>query len=306
MKLENMILVVNNRTRKETNYLSSFSDYMKHIEEVHEGAAEEIWRSAERLYETKDNKTQWDEIYITANETLSARFCANQEQLRGFLFGVYNNEIEGKRNYVFNEERCSKECFGVLEAYGIKTDGHSHFNSLHYEQMEHNFKMGEIVRNLNGSDYRILEVLSPKNLLLMAQSTGEYLVAVGMQFFKRTPKSDDTIPDSAIYGIEWGQGIYLGNKIPGTSIDAIRSTYGILPENESLFEYCERQKSQFDLYQNLSENKSLTDTVRRAADKSLEILYSTENRETFLHFLEKGCFDGGYGGIGEREPEKLR
>lgn len=306
MKLEEMILVIENRKGEETNYLFTLSEYMKTVGVLYDGHLGDISQAVEELYATQKDSSKWEGFYYSANKSLSARFCSGQDQLRGFLFGTFNEEINNKRDFRFDEERCPKECLEVLKAYGMGTDGHSKFNSLHYEKMQHTFQAGERVRNLNGMDYRILEVLSPKNLLLLTEKNGQLVVGVDTNFYKRTPKEACISTDSAIYGIEWGQGIYLGNKITEISFDAIRNQYGIPSEQKNLAQHHDEQKYRFDIYKNLSENKALTDEVRDAAGASLDSIFGTDNRDMFLSFLDRGYYDGGFRENREAEQEKSR
>lgn len=94
---------------------------------------------------------------------------------------------EGKAGAGFDESMCTPGCLEVLKAYGLGTDGRPLSCRFHYEQTGHVFHAGESIKNLYGGKYHILEVLDPKNLLLMSENTGEILVGVDTEYFKRTP-----------------------------------------------------------------------------------------------------------------------
>jgi hypothetical protein len=56
----------------------------------------------------------------------------------------------------------------------------------HYERQPCVFKPGELLRNFNGNDYRVMENYGNNNLLLMQMNTGMFVVGVGVDF---VPKS---------------------------------------------------------------------------------------------------------------------
>ena len=68
----------------------------------------------------------------------------------------------------FDKDRCTKECLDVLTAYNMDHEGHPLIGALHYEKMEYDFRQGEVLHNLNGSDYSVLMVLNQNDLFLMA------------------------------------------------------------------------------------------------------------------------------------------
>lgn len=297
MKLEEMILVTENSKGTETIFLLGLPDYMELVLKACEDSAYDVADAVKQLYDSRKDTAECSELYFAANKSCQARFCVGEGQLRGFLMGLNENGTTEKP--AFDEERCTPECLEVLKAYGIGTDGHSLFNTLHYEPVEHPFQNGEIVWNLNGNDYRVLEVLSPKNLLLMSVSSGEMLVGVGTQYYERTPKEGCGSPDSKIKGIEWGQGVYLGNRITDIAFEEIRSSYGIPKEQETLTQYRDRLKHEFKLYGSLADNQNVTHEMRTAAWKSMDSVFETEDYQTFCAFLEKGFYDRDF--RGERE-----
>lgn len=306
MKLEDIIFITENWKGTETNYLFSVKDYLEIITDAYKDSPQDMARAVEELYQTKERKDGtlergWLELYVSSNKSFYARFCGNEAELNGFLLGYGNHD---DKVIPLDETKCSPECLEVLKAYGIGTDGHSLFNSLHYEAVEHDFHAGEIVRNLNESDYRILEKLSPNNLLLMSVNTGEILVGVNTQYYQRTPKGGYTSHDSVICGIEWGQGIYLGNRITNIDFEGIRSSYGVPKEKETLAQYRDRLKHEFRLYESLKDNMNVTHEMREAAWKSMNAVFATEDYDTFLAFLNKGFYDGNFRGILEETQQK--
>ena len=168
MKLEDMILVVENRKGTETNYLLNLTDYMETVVKLWGENAEDMAGAIGTLYETKAGKREWSDLYYAANKSIHASFCTGETQLSVFLNGMLNDG-----EWSFDTERCSKDCLDVLRIYNLKPDGLRLFPSLHYERVEHTFHVGEMLHNMNGNDYRVLAVLSPKNLLLMSAVDGQ-------------------------------------------------------------------------------------------------------------------------------------
>lgn len=303
MKLEDMILVVENHKGTETMFLLGLPEYMEMVLKACEDSAMDMADAVQQLYDTKKDGAGWSELYFAANKSSQARFCVSKGQLQGVLLGVQENGTIGEKP-VFDEERCRPECLEVLKAHGIGTDGHSSFNSLHYEAVNHNFHIGEIVDNLNGSSYRVMEVFSPKNLLLMSVDSGEILVGVNTQYYERTPKEGYSSPDSVICGVEWGHGVYLGDRVADISYESIRQSYGISPEKETLTQFRERLKREFRLYTSISESESVVFTIKVASWKSLDEKFGTQNYDEFCGLLDRGYYDGQFKGITEDNRQK--
>jgi len=309
MKLEEMILVTENRKGTESIFLLGFPDYMEMVLAACGESAADIADTIQQLYKAKEEKKGCSELYFAGNKSCQAMFCTGIPQLRDFLMGKKEEAARGEIP-VFDETRCTRECFEVLRAYGIGTDGYSLSEGFHYEPVEHVFYSGEIVKNLNGSFYRVLEILSPKNLLLTAENTGEILVGIGTQYYERTPKGSPVPVDSVIRGIEWGQGIYLGNRITNVDFAGIRNSYGIAKEEETLTQYHDRLKHEFCLYESIACNTSVAHEIREAAGRSQNAVFGTEDYKAFCIFLDKGIYDQDFCGREEsfQQPkrEKIR
>ncbi len=305
MKLEEMILVTENREGIETNFLSSFEDYLKSVQELLSSEAYDVACAVAALFETKEQKEKWGEICFTSNHTYYAKFCRGECELRSFLQGDYKekNSIDP---FYFDEERCSTECSHVLVAYGMKANGHSQFNSLHYERQEYTFQRGEILKNMNGSDYLVLAVLDKNNLLLYAQSDGQIVVGVGTSYYKRTPKEGYLSNDSEIFGIEWNYGIYLGVDVTKIDFEGLKREYGKTEEIKSLLEYRTDMKRKFHKYENLCEDMDLSEEIRDMVADSMETVFLTREKDLFETCLKQGVFDGGFSAKAVEKPERAR
>ncbi len=61
----------------------------------------------------------------------------------------------------------------------------------HYEKQNMECRVGDIVRNLNGNSYRVLEKYSDKNILFEQLETGALVVGVDVGFFRKMPKATE-------------------------------------------------------------------------------------------------------------------
>lgn len=294
MKLEEMILVTKNMEGEQANYLTSFNDYLKTIIEINGDKPEDLAHAITELFDTKEKPTYWSEQYIATNITVHARFCHDEMQLRGFLFGYYNENNNGEKGFTFDTESCLEECLTVLEAYNMKTDGHIGNASFKYERLEHDFQTGEIIRNLNGNSYRVLDVLTEENILFLSVSSGEINIGLDTKYYAKTPEGEGFSADSILYGISWGHGIYLGNNITKIDFDEIRRGYGGPEQIGTLADYRLSIKKTFHLYKKLMENDQVSDTVRKAASSSIYEEFGTSKNDRFLECLYEGKYDGGF------------
>lgn len=207
----------------EYKYLSSMKDYMTVLFRAFEGSETELAHAVQELCQTKEN-SQYAEVYLAANKTFHARFCSDEWELRNFLGGNHKM-TEGEVS--FDKDRCTKECLDVLTAYNMDHEGHPLIGALHYEKMEYDFRQGEVLHNLNGSDYSVLMVLNQNDLFLMALKSGQFLIAEGTRAYARYPKEGICSEDCIVRGIEWDRGIYLGNNLSEIDMDSIQKEYGI-------------------------------------------------------------------------------
>lgn len=289
MKLEDMILVVENRKGTETNYLLNLTDYMETVVKLWGEHAEDMAGAIGTLYETKEGKKDWNDLYVSANRSIHASFCVTSTQLRAFIFGGFNNG-----EWSFDVERCSKECLDVLRIYNMQPDGKQVFPYLHYERLEHSFHTGEVLRNMNGNDYRVLAALSRKNLLLMSELDSQIIVGQGVQLYERYPKDERPDSDSRVTGIEWDQGVYLGNDITRIDFDILKQEYGEPDRAENVSDLRDMIRGDFWMQKNVEQKEGLPERVRNAARDGLEDIFGTSKPEVFDKMLDKGMYDGMY------------
>ncbi|MEZ3428909.1 MAG: hypothetical protein K1W36_01220 [Lachnospiraceae bacterium] len=291
MKLEDMIMVVENHKGTETNYLQELTDYM--------GETLGLWRdgyvveniagSINELYGTKKGKADWSDLYIAANKSIHASFCRSEPQLREFLSGYFNDG-----EWSFDTERCSKDCLDVLRIYNLKPDGQPQFPYLHYERVEHTFHAGEVLHNMNGNDYRVLAALSPDNLLVMSLTDSQLIVGRGVKLYERYPKGERPDDDSVVTGIEWDHGVYLGQDITRIDFDILKQEYGEPDRVENVSDLRDMVRRNFWMQKNVVQKEGLPDRVRNAARDCLENTFGTSEPEVFDKMLDNGMYDGMY------------
>lgn len=289
MKLEDMVMVVENRKGTETNFLLNLTDYMGMALKLWGEHAEDMADVVSTLYETKTGKKDWSDLYFAANKSIHASFCTGEPQLRGFLVGNFNNG-----EWSFDEGRCSKECFDVLRIYNMKPDGQSLFPYLHYEPVEHTFHAGEVLHNMNGNDYRVLAALSPKNLLLISMVDSQLIVGRSVKLYERYPKGERPDNDSVVTGIEWDHGVYLGNDITRIDFDILKQEYGEPDRAGNVSELRDMIQRNFWMQKNVEQKEGLPNKVRNAAKDCLENTFGTSEPDVFDKMLDKGMYDGMY------------
>lgn len=298
MKLENMILVVENYKEEETNFLLGLEGYMEAALRAWEGNAAGLAGAVRTLYQTKAEGPEWSHLYFREGVSMRAAFCSREMQLRGFLSGAFNR---GK--WAFDVGRCPKECLGVLKNYNLDTDGRQLSPYLHHEQVGHVFQAGETLHNLNGNDYRVLAVLSPENLLLLGMADGQAIVGRGVRMYERYPKGERPDDGSVVIGVEWDHGVYLGNDITRLDFDILRQEYGeaARAEGQELSALREAIRRDFRMQGNVARKERLPLRVREMAKNCMEQRFGTSDPEVFAVMLDKGVYDGMYQA---KEPQK--
>lgn len=291
MKLEDMIMVVENHKGTETNFLLDLTDYMGEVLGLRGDGyvVENIAGSINELYGIKKGKADWSDPYLVANKSIHASFCTGESQLRGFLKGMFNGG-----EWSFDTERCSKDCLDVLRIYNLKTDGHSLFPYLHYERVEHTFHAGEALHNMNGNDYLVLAALSPENLLVMSLTDSQLIVGRGVRLYERYPKGERPEDDSVVTGIEWDHGVYLGNDITRVDFDILKQEYGEPDRAENVSDLRDMIRRNFWMQKSVEQKEGLPDRVRNAARDGLEDTFGTSEPDVFDRMLDNGLYDGMY------------
>ena len=289
MKLEDMIMVVENRKGTETNFLTDLRGYMEMVVKACDDSVVDIADAVEQLYGTKENNREWCDWYFTGNKSVHAAFCGKEPQLRKFLSGHFNDG-----EWSFDAERCSKDCLDVLRIYNLKTDGHSLFPYLHHERVEHTFHAGEVLHNMNGNNYRVLAALSPDDLLVMSLTDSQFIVGRGVKLYERYPKGERPDDESVVTGIEWDHGVYLGQDITRIDFDILKQEYGKPDKVENVSDLRDKTRRNFWMQKNVEQKEGLPDRVRNAARDCLENAFGTSEPDVFDKMLDNGLYDGMY------------
>lgn len=278
MKIEEMVMVIYNQKGIEKNFLCSFEHFIKKYATDACDSYFEMAEVAAGLQETKQKDGSFFEMYYASNKTMYARFCGSLNELRLFIAGKLN---DGMTN-VFEEDFCDKECLDVLSRLGISTDRSMAIAKWpHYEKLESDLVQGEIYHNFNGSDYRLMERYSDRNMLFMDVNSGQFVVGVGVDYFVRYPQGEDRYSSLSETGIEWGSGVYLGNTPSTINFTMLRREYGKDKEILCLEDYRVSLKEQFSTYHALAKNEALVDSVREAATNAMYEEFGTGKPDTF-------------------------
>lgn len=290
MKLNEMILVIENNKGTERNALMNLKGFIEFANLRDLGSQNEIMDFTTDLGRTVGFKEEWVETYLASNKTISARFCFEEEQLGAFLMGEFNDSEE----FVFDEQLSSQECLDTLTDLGISTRGVTKLANLHYEKIEETYLEGSILHNLNGRDYRVMEKFTERNLLLMDTKSGAMVVAVGVDSFKRYPKGMESTESNTVIGIEWGHGIYLPARPSLIDFRSLKQEYGYAKKPENVTEHRELLKEKFNLYYRVSKDEIATDKLKEAATNSMYEEFGTGRPDTFSERLSDGYYDGAF------------
>lgn len=301
MKIEEMVMVIYNHKGIEKNFLCSFENFVKqHATD----ACDSYWEMAEvvsGLEATKQPENSFFEMYYSANETLYARFCKGQNDLRLFVAGKYNDGVEN----IFEADMCDQESLDVLNRLGISTDRSvAVIKWPHYEKLESDLMQGEIYHNFNGCDYRLMEKYSGRNMLFMDVHSGQFVVGVGVDYFTRYPQGEDRHSSLSEIGIEWGSGVYLGNTPSTINFALLRREYGVGKDIDTIEDYRESLTDRFETYHGLAKNDMISDSVKEAATNAMYEEFGTGKKDRFAENLNAGDYDRGF--LGATTQEKRR
>lgn len=264
MDINKMVLVIENyKGITETNLLLTTGAFLNEYAHMDGRLLPQTCEYMEGLLESRENVKYWHEIYHAANKTTAFRMAEGRMQLVAFLQGEYNDSIE----FRFDEERSSKPCLEELHARGISTDGKQSPAEYHYEKQEGSFYTGQRIWNLNGSQYFIIHVFDKETLLLMNMKSGEFNVALNTQYYKRS-----TNFSTVEYGIEWGNGIYLGNNIMSIDFSELNKIYGMSKEPHPV-----NGMYDIEIKEILSRIETIqADSLGEAIDKAMDLYYGQQ------------------------------
>lgn len=303
MKVTEIILVSENWKGTETNFLMTIADYMKYVDMDTFDSRMDVADSMIELGRTLGDENAWSELYFAGNKSVAARFCVDDRQLMKFLKGFYNSTDQEVR---FDEERCSVECMDKLAEFGMDTRGKVSIGSLSYTKLDSVFEQGQTLRNFNGHDYRVMEKLSEKNLLLMDIMTGSFVVAQGTDLFARHSRGVEPTEENSLIGIEWGHGLYLSSTPSAIDFHRIRQKYGTERKIEDIYQYREMLQDRFYLYSNLETDERMSSKAREAIMLVNFEEFGTSDPEHFRKGLNEGLYDKDFAKTAEVKPEKLR
>lgn len=287
MKLNDMIFVIENRKGiTETNFLLTLEDTIEMLKQSGEYSMKETAEIFSDLGRTM-TEPDWSEVYLSGNRTIFMCYCRDESHLRAFLNKSFNDEnIE---DVGFDYDRCSSECKEKIRLYGIAENGEKDkMVEHHYSRMEHKFRQGETLHNFNGKDYKVVEMLSPGNLLLMDMSNGNFVVGLGTSLFTRQIKGDSEEPE---IGIEWDHGVYLSSTPSRIDFQGIREKYEIKNEEKDHENIRIKQENYFMQLHKLANNACCCEEVREYLGEIMRAEFCTDNMDKFQRNLSSGMYD---------------
>lgn len=287
MKLNDMIFVIENQKGMvETNFLLTLDDTIEMLKESGEYSLKETAAIFSELGRTM-KEPDWAEVYLAGNKTLFMCYCRDESHLRAFLNKRFNDDnVEDVR---FDYERCSHECKEKIRLYGITENGEKDkMVEHHYSHMEHQFKQGENLHNFNGKDYKVVELLSPRNLLLMDMSNGNFVVGLGTSLFMRQIKGDSEEPE---IGIEWENGVYLSSKPSRIDFQGIREDYGGTKMEKDREDIRLEQEDYFTQLHKLANNPHCSEDIRELLSEIMRAEFCTDKMDKFHQNLSAGIYD---------------
>lgn len=270
MKIQDMIMVIENHKGVETNMLCTLTEFIVNFVVRANNDQMEILEDVMQLRETKQ-KDDWHNIYYASNISVSAHYCTGESQLRLFLKGIYNDVS----NASFSEERSSESCMRHLEKIGIQLDGSlKNVNTMRYERISKEFVQGEDLYNLNGVTYKLLEKYSDRYFLLMDKATGNFVVGLGVDFFAKYPRSEGKESEDCVYGIEWEHGVYLGTTPSEIDFTALRKEYG---EAEKEVVQDGKKSFEIEIIETLQKIQTIeAECLGDAIDKAMDMYYGQQ------------------------------
>lgn len=287
MKLNEMIMVVENwKGIQEKNYLVSLMDAEKLVNETGKYSPWEFTTIFSKLGRSL-SEPDWAEIYAAGNKTFYMSYCQDEKQLMAFLNKKYNDEdIE---DVSFDFEKCSESCKEKLKHFGIGPEGKKNkLIDYHYSRKEHCFRKGETLHNFNGKDYKVCEVLSPKNLLLMDMDNANFVVGLDTNLYFRQIKGDTEEPQ---VGIEWGHGIYLDGVLSRTDLKSLREDYGTIKEDKTKEDVRLDLEEYYGELYHLANNPLCNEEVRTLLNEMMRAEFCTDKKEKFMQNLSAGIYD---------------
>ena len=292
MKLEDIVLVKEHIKGRTLNYLSTLDDFMLVHVRLKTDSLVMSGQIALELSKTLSDDCKWMQMQLSENKKVEARLCIDESQLRGFLSGRYDDD---QVRTIFEQSMCNAYCLDKVIGMGMKMDGSSNPQFVFtYKPVDTKFEQGEVLLNFNGNDYKVMEKLSARNLLLLDMRSGSMTVAIGAGMYMRYPKGEEPTGDNAMTCLEWDHGVYLGNTPSTIDFSAIRQKYGELKEIETIYDYRNNLVEQFDVLKRITQNSLLPDSVKHEAENAMYEKFMTGRDDTFTNNLQEGKYDRGF------------
>lgn len=123
----------------------------------------------------------------------------------------------------------------------------------HYEKQNANCKAGDILRNLNGRNYRVLEKYSDHNMLFQDVKSGAFIVGIDVGFFRKLPKATEEMIEKAKSMINEYCNIEFGHDADFTEYPIVQLGY-----TEDTLEDGKEEYHSIEAYADLENYKIIT------------------------------------------------
>ena len=133
-----------------------------------------------------------------------------------------------------------------------------------------------------------MELLSPRNLLLMDMSNGNFVVGLGTSLFMRQIKGDSEEPE---IGIEWEHGVYLSSKPSRIDFQGIREDYGGTKMEKDREDIRLEQEDYFTQLHKLANNALCSEDIRELLSEIMRAEFCTDKMDKFHQNLSAGIYD---------------
>lgn len=302
MKLDEIIMIKEHLRGRTLNYLGMLDDFTQiHVRQKTDSIVQ-AGQLVNELAQTRADESGWLKMTFSEHKWVEARFCASESQLRGFLGGRFDN-IEEK--VIFDESLCNAYCLDKVTSLGMKMDGSTNMKfRFTYKPLDTVFAQGAVYHNFNGSDYRVLEKLSARNLLLLDINSSNMVVAVGAGMYTRYPKEEVLTNDNQTIALEWDHGIYIGATPSRVDFALIREKYGEVKKVVTLEDYRQQQRELFRTYKKISDNPNIDTFVKEAATNAMYDTFMTGREDVFTENLNAAKYDVSF--KGEKAVEKVQ
>ena len=271
MTAEDIILVLEKKDNKETNFILKDNDENR-----------DMLRSCGIDMDAIDDK-----VFNKVGEDYIAKKCSDYKELVDFYYGKYNTVDD----YSIFLDKKDKSVFHLLKQ----------LLRPYYEKKNIDAKIGDIIHNTNGCDYKIISILDKRetsmDAVLINVNTFEIVAAHGLQNYDVKYGDIDNHGSLSQSGYEWGHGVYYGTLNVETNMRAIYLEN--LPEERELpaqdiYEHRSRVMKEYRATERIIEDVRYDAKIREAAVDVMNNKFYGMDYDKFDEALMNGRYDDSF------------